>query len=853
MQRYEITVDQRKIAPADRARLAGMRSAMQAAIGSGWPMFTSFAAEDVLRDTIGALRRHGVVLDESSIVNFTTIEAPIPAGRVGEVESLPFVRSVRPPRRPQPASPPFDSEGLPFIRSDVANLNGVIGTGVKVAIVDQGFQGLNTTVAASELVAIPSAQQLLVSGTTLASATVATSALDSTGPDQHGTACAEVVHEVAPGASLLLYRVTSTVGMEKAIRDAADRGAGVVLISMSIISTMADGNSATNPFILDIAYAKSKGTAVVVAAGDEALRHYAGTFTTCGDDCKPAGGLCEKNDSAFHAFDVATPLSGIYPQDDCTSVSGDPDFDPGCQISCTSALDPTANPSNFKLQLYAGDGSFCPSDAGNSLLAAANVQLGKSFTISSGVDTFANFYSLAVKCVATDKTQCTGKKFRINCQFPITEFDYSTDVGSLSDLAVVTDSISVGALDGFFDPDFTSIADYSSLGPTALPAPRPVKPDLTGPSEVSNYAISIADLPAIDSFGGSSAAAAHVAGMVALMQSQRILAGLPLLAVDQVRVGLQSWAIDLDDGDPSLKGPDSMFGYGRANLPDYSLDPTKGRDADSDRDGIPDGVECTAGCTKPAATVATLCHNSVTTSAVVKDNDVFTSPCLFVMQQYRDFFNREGKQAGIDSFAAQINAGMTRAQIIGTDFFNVAEFNNYLKPIVRFYLAYWRRIPKSTEYGQLQGFIQQYRASFNGATLNLIAQQFAASTDFTNQYQGDTTDAAFVTHLFNDLLQRDPTAGELGHYTAELGGGGMRGDVVLELSTANTTTFGSHEYIQSVEPNVFVIMMYVGMLRRSPNPSGYNFWVAQIVGGETPLDLTTQFLGTAEYRKRFLP
>src|SRR5262249_19583831 len=159
-------------------------------------------------------------------------------------------------------------------------------------------------------------------------------------------------------------------------------------------------------------------------------------------------------------------------------------------------------------------------------------------------------------------------------------------------------------------------------------------------------------------------------------------------------------------------------------------------------------------------------------------------------------------------------------QLIGTSFFNVAEFNNFLKPIVRFYLAYFGRPPQGTsDYANLQAFLKQYRASFTQPTLRTIASNFE-TTEFDNQYLGDSTDSAFVTHVFQNLLGRVPNANELSTYTMELTPGGKsRGDVAFDISTSPNTQF------PQLEPKVFVIMMYVGMLRRSPAASGYSFWV----------------------------
>ena len=63
----------------------------------------------------------------------------------------------------------------------------------------------------------------------------------------------------------------------------------------------------------------------------------------------------------------------------------------------------------------------------------------------------------------------------------------------------------------------------------------------------------------------------------------------------------------------------------------------------------------------------------------------------------------------------------------------------------------------------------------------------------------------------------------------------------------------SPEYQGLVANDVFVTMMYVGMLHRAPDTLGFAYWVTRLDGGQSGLDLTTGFLGAPEYHDRFLP
>ncbi len=87
--------------------------------------------------------------------------------------------------------------------------------------------------------------------------------------------------------------------------------------------------------------------------------------------------------------------------------------------------------------------------------------------------------------------------------------------------------------------------DYSSLGPTF---DGRIKPDVSGPDQVTNWALF--------NFGGTSAAAPHVAGAAALLLSRD-----PRLTADELQAQLESFAIEM--GEP---GKDNIYGAGRLEL-----------------------------------------------------------------------------------------------------------------------------------------------------------------------------------------------------------------------------------------------------------------------------------------------
>jgi uncharacterized delta-60 repeat protein len=250
--------------------------------------------------------------------------------------------------------------------------------------------------------------------------------------------------------------------------------------------------------------------------------------------------------------------------------------------------------------------------------------------------------------------------------------------------------------------------------------------------------------------------------------------------------------------------------------------PSASPPGDLDADGIPDAVE-----------------SSVGRDPIAKDNDIFGDARLFAMQQYRDFLGREGDAGGVDFWTNQLSTGaQTRAQMAET-FYNSPEFQGQGAPVVRLYFAYFLRIP---DYDGLQYWMGRFRS---GDSLDGISNLFATSPEFVATY-GSLDNAAFVDRVYRNVLGRAPDSGGLAFWTGQLDGGMTRGEMMTQFSE-------SAEYQSLIRNEVYVTMMYVGMLRRSPDSGGFSYWVGYLDAGNSGLALTSAFVAAPEYRARFLP
>ena len=244
---------------------------------------------------------------------------------------------------------------------------------------------------------------------------------------------------------------------------------------------------------------------------------------------------------------------------------------------------------------------------------------------------------------------------------------------------------------------------------------------------------------------------------------------------------------------------------------------------DTDGDGLPDTLEVLYG-----------------RDVNVKDNDIFGSSGLFTLQQYRDFFGREGDAAGVQGWTNALLAGTyTRQQVIDA-FLSSQEFSGNVAPVARLYFATFLRVP------DYAGLIFNAGLVHDGTiSIAQLADFFTTSPEFAATY-GSLDNTQFVTLLYNNVLGRAPDqAGLNGWVQLLVSGGYSRGQVLLGFSE-------STEYQAAMANKVFVTMMYVGMLRRTPEPTGFNAWVALMVSGTPRASVIDGFFQSTEYRNRFL-
>lgn len=409
------------------------------------------------------------------------LKVEVPSGALREISNHPSVLRMRTPFRPNQK---LTSEGVDTIHApDYRNRKGVEGAGVAVGILDTGFKGAGDLLG-SELPADTLATDYVLSRL-------------SQFENVHGTACAEIIHDVAPGATLVLAAFEDEVTWASAVDELANIGVDIISHSVGFDNLyVPDGN---HFFARKVDEAASRGVLFITAGGNEADKYFQGPWRdengngyldVPGGEVLPvafegASTVALRWDDAFggsfHDYDLLVVTEGFLSNPDLSSTNPDivavsADLQSGSQDP-VERVDFEHSGLAFILVLHDANSPLNP---------------GQRFWVWSSA--------------GIDPSQGTG-------------------IGTLTLPADARGGVAVAAV-GW---DTHSLEGFSSRGPTA---DGRVKPDVAGPDRVSTVSYG-------EPFFGTSAATPHVSGAAAL-----ILSANPGMSASDLRLALEE-AVDL--------------------------------------------------------------------------------------------------------------------------------------------------------------------------------------------------------------------------------------------------------------------------------------------------------------------
>ncbi|MFN8538544.1 MAG: S8 family serine peptidase [Thermomicrobiales bacterium] len=442
------------------------------------------------------------------------IQASVSPTALEGVAALPGVDWVGPPMVGVPES--VTGEGVAASNASVWQTAGQTGSGVKVAIIDNGFEGYTDKQTSGDLPAS-------LTTADYCSGNFATAT-------NHGTGVAEIVHEMAPDAQLYLICIGTSVQLGQAVDYAI--GEGVTIISHSIgwfNTSRGDGTGGPNTPEGIARHARESGILWVNSAGNYARLHWSGTFS-------------DSDGNRYHNY-AGTDFSNSF-------------FVGAGQTFCANLKwdDWPRTAQDYDLYIV-------NSLSNNIIASSVNVQDGTQAPLERTCYTNngpAQYFYAAIFNYSTTATP------RLDLFIAgVGNLDYYVAAGSLNDIASSPASLAAAAI--CFSND--SLESYSSRGPTI---DGRIKPDIAGQDSVSSATYGPFVTCGISGFTGTSAAAPHVAGAAALIKGAQ-----PTYSPALIQSTLEGRAVDL-----GATGKDSSFGAGKlwlgaASVPDpapYTLD-----------------------------------------------------------------------------------------------------------------------------------------------------------------------------------------------------------------------------------------------------------------------------------------
>jgi len=330
--------------------------------------------------------------------------------------------------------------------------------------------------------------------------------------ERHGTACAEIIGDVAPNATLYMVGLSdvSEDGFVEAIDKLQnlDRKIDIVSCSVDSYSGLFEGQDSICRAVRNLT---RNGTIWVNAAGGSALQHWNGTFR-------------DKDGNGFNEF---------APDDETLNLVLKRGMSLRVWLSWNDSW--TRSLQDYDLYLLAPDGTN---------VLSSNPQKGyegqKPLEAISLIAPVSGNYSIKIKKYNASKE---NMEFQLFASQNLSEYNFENS--SLGVLASCPEVITVGAVDA----STLQLENYSSRGPTIGGR---LKPELVAPDNVTTASY----MP--DKFRGSSASAPYVAGLFALALEKGRKLGISDAKIERM---VMNSTIDL-----GISGPDNGYGYGLIKL-----------------------------------------------------------------------------------------------------------------------------------------------------------------------------------------------------------------------------------------------------------------------------------------------
>ena len=442
------------------------------------------------------------------------VRLSVPLGAIRSLVAIPGVKFVRKPLKPLPHAGEVTSEGVATTGANTWHDAGLMGTSVKVAILDcDGFAGYQNLLGTE----LPPAHRVVVQSFRWDGNLEA---------GVHGTACAEIVYDMSSGANLYLVNYADEIGMFQAIMWLIEQGVDIITHSCGWVNIGPyDG---TGGICDSVNIAHDDGILWINSIGNQAERHWEGHFKDKDRDLwnefkrrDETIAISASEGDTLYVFLSWNDWGPLWPL-----ISGGSTHDYDLYL-LDEGLNIVASSINYQ------DGSADPVEG-----------------IQYYVSTPGTYHVTVNNYAASGDHHLEIYSFRHNLQHQVPE-------SSLMIPADATGAVAAGAAHW----DSKSLEYFSSWGPRDIEGGGPpdydhpvYKPELLSPDDVSNFTYS-------GGFLGTSASSPHVAGAAALLLSPNSpYAGF---TPDQLREVFTNNATNNGYGEL----PDWKHGYGFLMMP----------------------------------------------------------------------------------------------------------------------------------------------------------------------------------------------------------------------------------------------------------------------------------------------
>lgn len=436
-----------------------------------------------------SLKAHGIIVTAASgnLVDITiplgVIQASLVSGQPGrifmDISGLQHIMRLRLPQVGIQDVGSVETEGVAVIGADVWQAAGITGKGVKVGVLDIGFDKYKSLLG-SDLPA-----------NVLARSFTAGTEVDQTGT-VHGSAVAEIIHDIAPDAELIFAAYSTLAEKQLAVDWLMSQG--VDIISSSTGMTLGPRDD-TGPAAQMVDKVVAQGVLWVNSSGNTGYSHYRAQFK-------------DTDGNGYQDFAPGDEYMGFAPDGAATLALNWDDWKNGTQ----------------DLDLYVLD------EKGDVVVSSTDRQTGPDSGAGEYIYyEFPDAGPYYIQIYAYHVTRPVTMDFFLRDG----ALEYYNPEYSVNTPGDAKGSLTVGATNWETDV----LEDYSSRGPTD---DGRLKPEVVAPAGVSSAAYG-------ETWIGTSASCPHVSGAAAL-----ILQAFPDYTPQQVTDFLTSRAVDISKSGPNF-------------------------------------------------------------------------------------------------------------------------------------------------------------------------------------------------------------------------------------------------------------------------------------------------------------